>query len=74
VRSVAQLAERAGEEPMPLDRATAELMAISGQPADWAQTALFDSFTANVFAHDANTNSVSVTVPAYARIASSWRT
>jgi hypothetical protein len=74
VRAVARLAERMGDEPLSFDAAVAHLMAISEQPADWAQTALFDGLTASVFSQDLATGSITVTVPAYGRLASSWRT
>ena len=74
VRSIARLAETIGDEPMPFEQTLTKLMAISGQPVDWAQDAFYDALTANVFKHDTATKTVTLAVPAYGWLASSWRT
>lgn len=74
VRSVARLAEIAGTRSLTLAEATGVLTEISGEPPDWAQAALFDAFSAHVFTLDDATKTISLTVPAYGWLASSWRT
>jgi hypothetical protein len=73
VRSIARLAETSVAEPLPLQQAITMLIEISHQPIDWAQDALFDAFTANVFTHNIAEKTISLAVPAYGWLASSWR-
>ncbi len=72
VRGIARLAEGIGGDECGVDEAVEELMKTQKSDEDWAHTAIEDAVQASIFART-DQDIVRLTVPAYGRLASSWR-
>jgi hypothetical protein len=73
VRGITRLAEAIGEDEIAVTAIVEELMKTQARDEDWAYTAVDDAVTANLLMRDEAGVNVRLTVPAYGRLAASWR-
>lgn len=72
VRGISRLAEGIGEDECSVAEAVGELGKTQKRNEDWALTAIEDAVQASILARTEH-DTVRLTVPAYGRLASSWR-